>query len=265
MMPQAFNGKMPMGAQSVLAAGSGPNTQIQYLPVPVVTVPPGRPPSAPTTGLPQPPQPPMFVNAFTPGATSPMAPPSAPLAYGPNGYPLPPGFGPYPGAGAPPAAIPQQVPPNVAVGYQGPTPPPNPFGSAPVVLASYTSPAAPSAAVNVAMDRRNVPATMPSQPANPESLMQLTAMLRDSLYPSQRMLAAEGLTDYDWHYYPQVVQALLVAARDDPAPLVRASCVSCFAKMNVKSQPVLNVLNTLRNDADARVRQEAEQALARLH
>jgi hypothetical protein len=159
------------------------------------------------------------------------------------------------------------MPPNVAVGYQGPTPPPYPFSNGPVVPASYTQSAVSSATVNPAMDRRSFPVSTatPSQPANSESLMQLTAMLRDSLYPSQRVLAAEGLTNYDWHYYPQVVQALLAAAREDPAPLVRASCVSCFVKMNVKSQPVLNVLGTLRNDNDPGVRQEAEQALARLH
>jgi len=310
--PQAFNGKMPMGVQSVLAAG-GPMTQVQYLPVPVVTVPPVRPPSPPNPGQPQPPQPPQYVNAFTSSPSGampdpqalaqaqaiammaqrqgmPMTSPSSGMAYGQNAYPLPPGYGPnaytagpgymsnpyyaagqgagasYPNAGSPPPAIPQQMPPNVLASYQGPTPP-NPFAGAPVVPAGYLPPALPSVAVNSAMDRRAIPAptAIAAQPTTPEMLKQLTSMLHDSLYPSQRELAAEGLTNYDWHYYPQAVQALLVAAREDPAPQVRATCVRCLVKLNIRGESVLSVLGALGNDADPQVRKEAEQALVRLH
>jgi hypothetical protein len=284
---QPFTGKMPLGAQSVLAAGSGPNTQVQYLPVPVVTVPTAPPPLPPTTGVPVAPPPPVYVNAFTPPA-SPMAnpgpafmPPRPAMAYGPAPYPPPgyvsnaymPGQGygqnpyfaggqgtgsPYPSA-YPPAAQPQQRPP---VSYQGPTPP-NPLGSTTVAPVSYVTSTAPMVTVNPAMDRRVV--TAPAAPVtSQETLKQLITTLRESIYPSQREMAAEGLMAYDWHEYPQALEVLMLTARDDAAPLVRATCVHCLARFNVRSERVRMTLESLRNDADPRVRQEVEEALVKV-
>jgi hypothetical protein len=247
--------KMPLGVQSVLAAGAAPG-QVQYLPVPVVTVPPVRPPSTPSPLLPQPPPAPTFTNAFTP-------PMSGNPNYGPGSTYALGQRPPYPGPSGPPSAMPMQHPPIVPVVYQGPTPPPNPFGGMPVVPDG----SAPVSAVNTAMDRRGpaTPAATASQPASAETLKQLTAMLRDSLYPSQRQLAAMGLTDYDWHYYPQAMQALVTAAREDPAPVVRAVCVTCLTRMNARCEPVYQALAKLRNDPDPGVRHEVEQAVVRLH
>jgi hypothetical protein len=291
-VPQPFTGKMPMGAKSVLAAGGGPSS-VTYLPVPIVTVPltpPPVPPGPPALTLPAPPASPMCANAFTP-APSPAVMNQQPMAYGSpyNAAGMTPGAAvpttvtmpspyvpgqnmgqspyyalgqmtgsPYPSA-VPPAAQPQQRPPVI---YQGPTAP-NPFASTPVTPVVYTPPATPTVTVNAAMDRRVI--AMPTvQPSSEDAIRQLTTTLRISIYPSQREVAAEDLTHYDCHTNPEVVQALLLAARDDAAPLVRAACVHCLVKMKVHGDQVLGTLAMLRNDKDQHVRQEVEQALVAL-
>ncbi len=90
----------------------------------------------------------------------------------------------------------------------------------------------------------------------------MVVALRDSLYPSQREWAAESMSTVDWRSHPQVVQALMTAAKEDPAATVRAGCVRCLANMNVNTVPVVTVVRGLRNDSDPRVRQEAERALS---
>jgi hypothetical protein len=112
--------------------------------------------------------------------------------------------------------------------------------------------------VNVAMDRRQMPGT-----PTPE-LIQIIQVLRESPYPAQREWASNTLSTYEWRAHPEVVQVLLQAAQQDPAAIVRASCVYSLGRMNAASEPVVSTLYTLRNDADPRVRQEVEQALVRL-
>jgi hypothetical protein len=94
--------------------------------------------------------------------------------------------------------------------------------------------------------------------------MALFQLLKDSLYPSQREWAADNLAAAEWRANPMVVQALVTAAHDDPAPTVRVACVHSLAKLNAKSAPVLAMLQGLKADTDPRVRNEAEQALATL-
>src|SRR5205814_10099220 len=98
--------------------------------------------------------------------------------------------------------------------------------------------------------------------AMPEKLQQMETALRDSLYPSQREWAAEGLAAMDWRAHPQVVQCLATAAKEDPAPAVRATCVRCLASMKVNTVPVITIVRSLKDDKDPRVRQEAERALS---
>ncbi len=116
------------------------------------------------------------------------------------------------------------------------------------------------------------PYPMPMQPVmpmQPRSMAvaqeppsgQLTAMLHDSILPSEREMAAEQLSHYDGRTQPQVVAALVAAAKDDPAPMVRACCVRSLAKMRMNTLPVVQTVQSLRNDQDIRVRQEVEQAL----
>ena len=86
-------------------------------------------------------------------------------------------------------------------------------------------------------------------------LMQVTPVVA-------REWAAESMATVDWRTYPQVVQALTTAAKEDPAATVRAGCVRGLAKMKANTAPVVTVVRDLRKDTDPRVRQEAEQALS---
>jgi hypothetical protein len=97
------------------------------------------------------------------------------------------------------------------------------------------------------------------------NVAQLLAVLRDSLYPSQREWAAETLAGQRGvQSQPQVVQGLLNAAKDDPAPSVRAGCVRAIAQLQVNTVPAVALVQSLKNDPDPRVRREAEQALPAL-
>lgn len=122
--------------------------------------------------------------------------------------------------------------------------------------------------VNPAMavpPRLPVPAPAPAGMAtagDQASLPQLQAVLRDSLYPSQREWAAEKLAAMDWRREPRIVDCLTKAAHDDPAPTVRAGCVRCLAQMRLNTVPVVSVIQSLKGDSDPRVRHEVEQALA---
>jgi hypothetical protein len=97
-----------------------------------------------------------------------------------------------------------------------------------------------------------------------KDIPQLMGVLRDSLYPSERECAADALAKVDWRTNPHVVQAIVTAARQDPAPTVRAACVHCLAGMNANTVAVLETVRALRMDTDARVRSEAEQAMISL-
>jgi hypothetical protein len=92
----------------------------------------------------------------------------------------------------------------------------------------------------------------------------LLGTLRDSIYPSHREWAVNNLATLDGKSNPQVVQALLSAAREDPAASVRASCVRGLARMKVTSAPALAVMQALKGDADPRVRMEVDRALTTL-
>ena len=100
----------------------------------------------------------------------------------------------------------------------------------------------------------------PSHPAGPGNVP-LLATLKNSIFPSQREEAAYLLADMDWKTCPQIVDGLVTAAREDPAPLVRAGCVRSLAKMRVNSYPVVSAVQSLKNDADPRVRHEVDEAL----
>jgi hypothetical protein len=93
---------------------------------------------------------------------------------------------------------------------------------------------------------------------------QLIFKLKESLYPSQREWAAEKLSGQDAHKNNEVVPALLQAAREDPAPTVRAGCVRALARLKPNSQAVVEALRSLSNDSSPQVQHEAEEALATL-
>jgi hypothetical protein len=108
------------------------------------------------------------------------------------------------------------------------------------------------------------PPAAPATPAAAWTTPQLMSMLQEAFYPSQREWAADRLAALDWRTNPLVVEALLHAAKDDPAATVRACCVHGLVQMNVNTVPVVSAIKKLKDDADPRVRQEVETALASL-
>jgi hypothetical protein len=126
-------------------------------------------------------------------------------------------------------------------------------GANPIVSASYQT-----TTYQTAQPSPTLTALRPT----PENVRQMEIALRDSLYPSQREWAAQNMAIVDWHTQPMIVQFLTTAAKEDPAPTVRATCVRCLANMHVGTVPVITVVRGLKNDADPRVRQEAERALS---
>jgi hypothetical protein len=269
-------GHVPLGAGSVYAAANGSDPQ--YVPVPIVTVPQGNPPTPPAAPppakLPEAPDPTWYVNAFTPplppeavsqsvamAAAQKQRAMTAP-AYAGAPYGYPPMMPQQPMGYLPPTSpIPMPGRGNVPTAYQGPLPP-NPTantpGEIPMIAHSYESLPLPYPYGNPAMDRPGLPAT------GTMSIQQNVTTLQTSIYPSQRETAVMNLAACDWRTNPQVVQVLVTAARDDPAPLVRVACVTGLERMNVTAEPVLQTLNQLKTDSDARVRQAAAQALARV-
>jgi hypothetical protein len=215
--------------------------------------PPGGPQAMPGPGSPG------------PVAQYPMAPPGMvpyPPAYAMSRYPYPPAGPAMPGYGGMPMAQPGGMGPNGAVpaGYYGPMA--TPAGAA----WPQGQPPAGMPYANPAMDRPGLPVSLPTTAAvaSPDAVQQMAVVLRTSLYPSQREWSAEYLAGVDWRTHPQVLPALVSAAREDPAPTVRAACVHCLARMNVSTDLVSGALRGLRADPDVGVRTAAEQALARL-
>jgi hypothetical protein len=169
----------------------------------------------------------------------------------------------------PPMGMPMQPPGrgNVPYAYQGPLPP-NPFAAPPSGPGYGQAAAAPNGPAgqprNVAMDRPAVPGVSAAQAATNDAIREMITVLKTSTYPSQREWAANNLATFDGRSNPLVVQALVTAAKEDPAPTVRSGCAYNLGRMRVTTEPVLAVLGQLKNDRDPRVRADAEKALARL-
>lgn len=195
-------------------------------------------PSSPDSGVPD-----ALGNAFTlPGTRRPIPADFGPTPQEPNGFDPAVRMG----QGSPPqgysmgmAAMPR--PPMQNMMAMGPCPPMmgNPYMSVP-------------------------PAPMmpgPVAAAPPPGVPQLLAKLKDSLYPSDRESAAEQLSELSGRGEPVIVQHLMKAAREDPAPTVRAACVHALTHMKANTPEVTTLARELKSDRDPRVRQEAEEAL----
>jgi HEAT repeat protein len=111
------------------------------------------------------------------------------------------------------------------------------------------------------------PAPAPTPPivqasaAAPSGSGQAIQVLRDSILPSEREMAVDQLLRCDWRQQPEVLDAVVKAARTDPAAVVRAACVRALGKMKANTVPVVATVTALKDDPDIRVRQEVEQAL----
>lgn len=277
---QTHGGSTGLGARSVVDSGA-----TSYAPVPFVTMPAGPMPR-PTW---QPPQPPRFTpqmgnapacdgggvapNAFTPHESIPPAPytPMASMTSNAfsSGFGIPPNHAalPAPGVFGPPRP-PMPVPPpgampgpRVPPGGHAMATPPAPFGPSVQVAMGPANPAAPGAAptggiTTVAYQTASAPMT--TRADGPGTHM---TQLREALYPSQREQAAEKLASCDWRTNEMVVPALLQGAREDPAATVRIACINSLTKMKADTLPVVMAMQALKNDADARVRHQAEEAL----
>lgn len=130
----------------------------------------------------------------------------------------------------------------------------------PVSPAGFATATAPPAGIATAV----APPAAPAMPTPVLSPQQLVSLLQTSAYPDQREWAAHALGNFDGTSNPLSLQAVLGAARQDPAPLVRAACVRSLARMNVNTWPVLSTVQALKGDADPRVQHEADAALNKL-
>jgi hypothetical protein len=280
------------GGQSVLAARNGLDGPVAYIPIqPLVMPKPWRAPVPPDPKMPEAPQLNTYVNAFTPPGPPPAQ--NGPQFQGGAMMPYPPMManGPYPGMMPPYATMNPYMPPqgmpygypmmppwaNAASSqrmYQGPVPP-DPFGTnavAPPMLqqVGYIQPPMPyppmvQAPVAPVVEPTFAPAAPAAPTAAPAAqLAQLVDLLHDSPYPAQREMAANYLSACDWHANPQVAAALIDAAKQDPAPTVRAGCIANLARMSVVNEAFRRVLDEMRTDADPRVREAVEQAIMRL-
>ncbi|MBI3410570.1 MAG: HEAT repeat domain-containing protein [Planctomycetes bacterium] len=257
------DGKVPLGARSVIAANGGAPAQIIYVPVPMRTQPEPMRPPMPVMKAPDLQQLTANMNAFTPPQQH-----MPPVGIQPNLPMMAQGNPMQAGPMMPMMQTPQRPVSQVNFQYQGPMPP-NPFQGQ-VQQAIYPQ-QAPAAAMqyNPAMDRRSAPQSAPQQQSqlpmtNPVDLAHYFQVLKESPYPAQREWAANNLSTIDVRQHPEVVAILLDCAKQDPAATVRAGCVYNLSRLGVANEPIVNTLNMLRQDSDARVRQEVDQALQRM-
>jgi hypothetical protein len=290
--------QLPPGTASVLAAYGSPN-QVVYMPVPMVTLPNTTAPMQ----MPAPPPPPSRpvhpedqANAFSPmqgsnadseaiasnAFSSGLTP--APVAYAQPRMPYPPMMS-MPPANAMAYGYPPAMPPGqMYAGPQAPAPVlpagymPNPYGPmamprpmVPPVYPNMVAPAGypvpmPAAPYYPPVQQTSYTVAYPQQSPAPvtQNPQQLLLTLKDALYPSHREWAASSLATVDWRANPQVVDALLLSAKEDPAATVRAGAIRALGKMNANTTTVVTTLQGLKNDIDPRVRQDVEQALANL-
>jgi hypothetical protein len=181
-----------------------------------------------------------YANAFTPAAPKETPPPQAPK--------YPPAANAFMNPSVPGPAYAQA---EMTGPYQG----------VQSVVTRLPDPVPPPAQVPSVAQEPSRTAAAPATTAQP-STAQMVAMLHNAPYPSQREWMAESLTDGPAD--SAVVSALVNAATEDPAATVRATCIRCLAKINPHDDAVIAAVHKLQADPDARVRREAELALAQL-
>lgn len=118
-----------------------------------------------------------------------------------------------------------------------------------------TKPAAPSAKPSAAL---KLPSDMVAI-YHPDPVMRLIGCMTDDQLPSMREVSAEMLAR-EGKGRPEVVEALLRSAKNDPAPSVRACCCRCLAEMQVNSPECTAVLKSLQTDKNQLVRTAAMAA-----
>jgi hypothetical protein len=282
--------KLPLGAQSVLAAYEGKPGAVCYLPVPMVTLPASLPQGATQPAAPPPQKAAApgtakdddgLVNAFTPknaGGDQSADQNLGNAFYSGRSAEQPPMMGPPPGMMMPPMGMvamrPPMAGPVAQAGYLPPYGMPMP-GMMPGMMPGYQPmppgfpgmmpPAGMAAPMPPQMPVMPPPMPMmPQAAADMQNNAQLMLTMKDSVYPSYREWAAEALAGGNNCQNAQVVDALIAAAKDDPAASVRSACVRCLVKMKVSTPSAVATIQGLKGDPDPRVRTAASEALASL-
>lgn len=98
--------------------------------------------------------------------------------------------------------------------------------------------------------------------ASKANLSELAAVIRDSIYPSQREQATEELGKCGADAREEAIEILKSAARKDPAATVRAASIRALVRLNANTPEVMALLQEMTKDKDVRVRHEAGNALA---
>lgn len=171
-----------------------------------------------------------------------------------------------------PAAAPQQVAGRAIVST---VEPPTGYGQPASVARHPMDPVpigyGPQTPLGVPMMREPMPLPLNQAPfAEPAKLtadheLKRFAEMRDALLtlerPSQRIAVAEELAFGPRGATPDVRAALMLAAQDDPAGCVRAACIRCLSKQDVRDRAFMSLIVAAQHDKDADVREESAFAL----
>jgi len=220
---------------SILAAGADPEMVANFKMPEPGRVPEGMPSVPPGVMVPP-------AYAYTPGPKQ-----FAPGAYVPGG--LANAFSPQGGQRPIPADVPmmgQPVETNAFAAQQRPQPYP----------VAYQQPAA-------VMPAQQIVRTLPN-PAPVLDHRQAISTLKNALLPSEREAATMELANRSFAGNPEVVGALVLALQTDPAPAVRGSAARSLAKLGASREEVVQALKNQRQDNDARVRLEVDNAILQL-
>lgn len=224
------------GTASILAAGADPEMVANFRMPDPAKVPEGYPSVPPGVAI-------HPAHAYTPGPKQ-----FAPGAYVPGG--LANAFSPQ--------------------GHQRPIPADVPMGH-PAEMNAFAVPAQPQPypvahQYPVPMNQgRQIVQTLPAPaPAPVMDHQQAVSTLKNALLPSEREMAAMELANRTFARNPEVVEALVLALRNDPAPAVRGCAARSLAKLGTSHSEVVQALHNQRQDTDARVRLEVDNAILQL-
>jgi hypothetical protein len=223
------------GTASILAAGADPEMVANFKMPEPGRVPEGMPSVPPGVMVPP-------AYAYTPGPKQ-----FAPGAYVPGG--LANAFSPQGGQRPIPADVPmmgQPVETNAFAAQQRPQPYP----------VAYQQPVA-------VMPAQQIVRTLPN-PAPVLDHRQAISTLKNALLPSEREAATMELANRSFAGNPEVLGALVLALQADPAPAVRGSAARSLAKLGASREEVVQALKNQRQDNDARVRLEVDNAILQL-
>jgi hypothetical protein len=94
-----------------------------------------------------------------------------------------------------------------------------------------------------------------------DPVIRLIGSMNDDLLPSMREVSAETLARIAKDR-PEVVEAMIRSAKNDPAPNVRICCCRCLVSMEVRSAECVTALKSLEDDREKSVRTAAAAALS---